>query len=358
MDDEPANVRLMERMLQRAGYENVRSTVRSTEVLTTTAEFAPDLILLDVRMPPPDGLTLLGELAPWIAPPGMVPVIMLTADAEPSTRYKALELGARDFVSKPLDLGELQLRIRNVLETRRLQLEIQTQNEQLERTVRDRAHDLEEAQVEMVERLALAAEYRDDETQEHAWRVGRTAALLAAGLGLPPEEVALIRRAAPLHDVGKIGIADAVFRKPGKLTPEEFATMQQHVAIGANILARSSSPVLQAAEEIVSTHHERWDGTGYPAGLSGEDIPLCGRLTAVADVFDALTHARPYKEAWPVEAAVQEIERCAGTHFDPAIVAVFMKLNHPHLLAPVGADSGASAQPTVWEPVPTGASET
>lgn len=346
----------MERMLQKAGYDNVHATDDSSEVVRITAEFCPDLILLDVRMPPPDGLTLLRDLAPWISAPGMVPVIMLTADADPRTRYEALELGARDFVSKPLDLGELQLRIRNVLETRRLQVEIQSQNERLERTIEEGVLDLAEVQVELVERLALAAEYRDDETQEHAWRVGRTAALLAERLGMGADQVALIRRAAPLHDVGKIGIADAIFRKPGALSPEEFAAMKQHVAIGTNILSGSASPVLRLAEEIVSTHHERWDGTGYPAGLEGDQIPITGRIVAVADVFDALTHSRPYKVAWPLEDAVAEIRKCAGTHFDPAVVDAFFELSHAHLLAPVARQTGGREVVTVWEPVTAGRS--
>jgi putative two-component system response regulator len=335
VDDEPANVRLMERMLHRAGYGTVECVTDSVDVVRAAAEFGPDLILLDFHMAPPDGLTLLRDLSPWIEPPGMVPVIMLTGNIEPQVRRAALELGARDFVTKPFDVGEVLVRIHNVLETRRLQLQIQGRNDSLEKAVEERSSDLEDAQFELVERLALAAEYRDDETHEHAHRVGRNSALLAEVMGLDAEEVALIRRAAPFHDVGKIGIQDAILLKPGKLTREEFDTMKLHVTVGVNILAGSASPTLRCAEEIVSSHHERWDGRGYPAGLMGTDIPLCGRIVAVADVFDALTHVRPYKAAWPLEHAVAEIQLGAGSHFDPAVVDAFNTLNHPRLLSPV-----------------------
>jgi len=357
VDDEPANVMLLERMLERAGYERVRSTTRPEEVVRAMAEFSPDLLLLDVHMPQIDGLSLLLELAPWVGGAGGIPVIMLTGDGEPQTRRLALERGARDFLSKPLDLGEVLLRIRNMLETRVLQLQIQKNNENLERAVRARTLDLEEAQLELVERLALAAEYRDDETHEHAHRVGRTAALLAERLGLGPGLSALIRRAAPLHDVGKIGITDAVFRKPGRLSEEETAIMRQHVQVGSSILADSSSAVLRLAEEIARTHHERWDGTGYPNGLQGEEIPVSGRLVAVADVFDALTHERPYKQAWPLDDAVAEILAGAGGHFDPAVVEAFSQIDHAHLLTPVAATTvpgPAGTTQRVWDPAAAG----
>ena len=335
VDDDASVARLLYLTLEGAGYENLRTTTDSSRVVQSTAECAPDLILMDVNMPEPDGLTLLAQLRPWIAPPAMVPVIMLTGCTDPAVRRLALERGARDFVNKPIEPDELLLRIRNVLEMRRLQLQIQDQNERLQHDVQERSSHLADAQVELVERLALAAEYRDDETQEHAQRVGRTAALLAERLGHGVEFVSLIRRAAPLHDIGKIGVADAVFLKPGRFTPVETEIMRQHVPIGANMLAGSSSPVLQLAEEIARTHHERWDGSGYPNGLRADGIPLSGRLVAVADVFDALTHDRPYKAAWPIEAAVEEISACAGSHFDPRVVAAFEALNHPYLLAPV-----------------------
>ena len=186
-----------------------------------------------------------------------------------------------------------------------------------------------------MQRLAIAAEYRDDDTHEHTERVGRTAARIAKQLGFSREDVDLIRRAAPLHDIGKVGIPDSVLLKAGPLTPEEFEAMKEHVEIGAKILAHGRFPVLHVAKTIALAHHERWDGTGYPFDLRGEAIPMVGRIAAVADVFDALTHARPYKRAWSVKAAVDEIEGNAGKHFDPKVVEAFMALDHARLLHPV-----------------------
>jgi putative two-component system response regulator len=200
----------------------------------------------------------------------------------------------------------------------------------LEYKVKERTANLEEAQLEILERLALAAEFRDDETGQHTQRVGRTAAVLARALELPVDQVTLIHRAAPLHDVGKLGIPDSILRKPGKLTAEEFEVMKTHTTIGAQILSGSRFPILQLAEEIALTHHERWDGTGY-AGLAGERIPLSGRIVALADVFDALTNDRIYRKALPLEDALAEIELQRGRHFDPAIADAFLRTTRPLL---------------------------
>jgi putative two-component system response regulator len=208
---------------------------------------------------------------------------------------------------------------------------IKNQSEILERTVRERTRDLEASRIETLQRLALAAEYRDDETQKHTERVGRTAARLAEQIGLSRERVARIRRAAPLHDIGKIGVSDSILLKKGKLNRREWGLMQQHTTIGAKILEGSRSETLKLGEEIALTHHEHWDGNGYPRALAGADIPLDGRLVAIADVFDALTHTRPYKEAWPLADAVAEILRLDGTHFDPELVAAFASLDHQAL---------------------------
>ena len=195
----------------------------------------------------------------------------------------------------------------------------------LEQEVAERTRELEDARAKTLKRLALAAEYRDDDTFEHTERVGATCGEIAAKLGLVEEQVSLIRQAAPLHDVGKIGIPDSILLKAGKLTDEEFEVMMSHAALGAKLLTASGSPVLQMGTTIAESHHERWDGTGYPYGLAGESIPLVGRIVAVADVFDALTHDRPYKNAWPVQRALAEIERGAGTQFDPHVVEAFLK---------------------------------
>lgn len=200
----------------------------------------------------------------------------------------------------------------------------------LEHRVKARTADLEEAQLEILERLALAAEFRDDETGQHTQRVGRTAAILARALDLPSEQVKLIQGGAPLHDMGKLGIPDEILRKPGKLTAQEFEIMKTHTTIGAQILSGSRFPILQMAEEIALTHHERWDGTGY-AGLAGERIPLSGRIVAIADVFDALTNDRVYRKAMPLEEALAEIELQRGQHFDPEMVDAFLQIIQPLL---------------------------
>jgi PAS domain S-box-containing protein/putative nucleotidyltransferase with HDIG domain len=214
---------------------------------------------------------------------------------------------------------------------------LQSQSDLLERTVRERTEELEESRLETLQRLAITAEYRDDATYQHTERVGRTAALIARRLGLSEDDVALIRRAAPLHDIGKVGIPDVILLKPGPLTPEEWDLMKKHTQMGARILGEGTFPVLQTAQQITLHHHERWDGRGYPNGLSGEDIPLVGRIVAVADVFDALTHQRPYKAAWSVDAALAEIERCRGSQFDPTVVDAFVALDHRHLLEDVAS---------------------
>lgn len=191
---------------------------------------------------------------------------------------------------------------------------------------------MEKSQLETLQRLALAAEYRDDDTGLHTKRVGLTSRRIADALGWPAAQLELLLFAAPLHDVGKIGVPDEILLKPGKLTDAEFAVMRRHTVIGAKIVSGSTSPWLCLAEEIALSHHERWDGGGYPRKLAGEAIPLAGRIVAVADVFDALTHERPYKKAWPVAAALAEIERQSGTQFDPTAVAAFLALPHESLM--------------------------
>jgi putative two-component system response regulator len=307
---------LLERVLRAAGYEHV--------VTRQTSELDPggfDLVVLDPQL---DGFALLERVAPT-----GVPVLALTADDGPQTKRRALGLGARDFVVKPLDNVEVLLRVGNLLQTRRLQRSLGEQ-------VRARTGDLEIARRETLERLALAAEYRDEDTADHTRRVGRTAALLARCLDLAAETVEHLRYAAPLHDVGKIGLPEQVWLKPEALTDAERVVLQQHTVIGARILGGSRSPVLRLAEQIAETHHERWDGAGYPHGLAADAIPLAGRITAVADVFDVLAHPRPHKRAWPLEQAVEEIRVQAGRHFDPQVVRAFDRLDHAALLADPG----------------------
>ncbi len=332
VDDELANVRVLERMLKDWGCLNVRGTTDPREAAALFGDLRPDIVLLDLMMPEMDGFTVMEQLRPLIADGDYLPILVLTADTTVPTRHKALAVGAKDFLTKPFDMVELSLRLSNLIETRFLHLHIQSQNRILDEKVHERTAELAQSENETVECLALAAEFRDDDTGQHTQRVGHTAALLARCLGLPKERVDLIRRAAPLHDVGKIGVSDSILLKPGKLTDEEFATMKDHAVIGGHILARHHTPLLQLASRIALAHHERWDGSGYPQKLAGEAIPIEGRLVAVVDVFDALTHVRPYKSAWPVADAVAEIARQSGRQFDPEVVRVFMALPHETLV--------------------------
>lgn len=324
VDDEESNVVLLERLLEVSKFENVFSTTDSSRAVQLCSELEPDLLCLDLRMPDPDGFEILSQLEPWTQGSPRLPIIVLTADSNREVKRRALAAGASDFLSKPFDMAEVTLRAFNLLLTRMLQLELRDQNKQLEERVRERTRDLEEARIEVLDRLAFAAEYRDDATGSHAERIGRLSALTARELGLSDETVDLIRRAAPLHDVGKLGLSDEILLRDGQLTPEELEVMTLHVQIGAEILGRSRSQLLQAAEEIALTHHERWDGTGYPARLKAEAIPLAGRIVAVADAFDTLVHRRA--EPLSCEDALAEIGRLAGRDFDPQVAAAFASL--------------------------------
>jgi putative two-component system response regulator len=324
VDDEPNNVDLLRRVLQRAGLSKVETTCDPREAVPLYVRFRPDLILLDLHMPHMSGLEVMDELN-QIAEASYLPILVLTADLTQEARQEALSRGAKDFLNKPFSQEEVLLRIGTLLETRFLYLQIQSQNQMLEVKVRERTRALEAAQIEIIERLAKAAEFRDDNTGQHTERVGQMAALLARKIGLPDQQVALVRRAAPLHDVGKIGVPDAILLKQGRLTPEEFDVVKTHTTIGARILSGSRFPILQLAEEIALSHHERWDGSGY-AGSARDRIPLAGRVVAVADVFDALTHQRPYKEAWPIGEALAELDRERGRQFDPNLVESFLRI--------------------------------
>jgi cyclic di-GMP phosphodiesterase len=322
VDDEPANVDVLRRLLERSGFTRVESTNDPREAANLYVRLRPDLILLDLHMPHMDGLAVMDRLN-QLAEASYLPILILTGDMAPEARREALSRGAKDFVNKPFHSDEVLLRIRTLLETRFLYLQIQSQNQMLEAKVRERTRELESAQVEIIERLARAAEFRDDNTGQHTERVGQMAALIAKEIGLPDSTVSLIRRAAPLHDVGKIGIPDSILLKLGKLTDEEFALVKTHTTIGARILSGSRFSLLRMAEEIAFSHHEHWNGNGYE-GLVGEAIPLAGRIVAVADVFDALTQKRPYKPAWPVADAIAEIKRQRERQFDPRLVDGFL----------------------------------
>jgi putative two-component system response regulator len=320
VDNEEANVRALSRILRAAGYTNVVVTTDPTEVLSLFAEQEPDLVLLDLHMPVLDGVAILERLAAVASPHSYLPVLVLTGDLSQQARRRALSKGAKDFVTKPFEVDEVLLRIRNLLETKFLHREIATENQLLERRVRERTAELEDAHLDTLERLAVAAEFRDDETGKHTERVAQVSALLGRAAGMADDEVSLLRRASPLHDVGKIGIPDAILRKPGPLTPDEWEIMKTHTTAGAKILAGGRSRIIRLAEEIALSHHERWDGSGYPEGRAGDAIPLAARVVALADVFDALTSDRVYRRAWEPSAVLAHIKDQAGIHFAPDLV--------------------------------------
>jgi putative two-component system response regulator len=321
VDDQDSNIRLLERVLSNAGYASFVSTTDPLRAVDLYRQYRPDLVVLDLHMPQLDGLGVLEHLNPHVPQDSYVPVLMLTGDLSPSAKQRALSAGAKDFLGKPFDPLEAVLRIKNLLEARYLYLTLARQNDVLEERVALRRAELEDAQLEILERLGRAAEFRDDDTMQHTQRVGAISARIAAAMGLSNDLVDTLRLAAPLHDIGKIGVPDNILLKLGKLTEGEYDVIKTHTNIGARILSGSSHLLLQMAEQIALTHHERWDGHGYLAGLAGETIPLASRIVAVADVFDALTHQRPYKDPWPIDEALREIESQSGLQFDPKVVA-------------------------------------
>jgi putative two-component system response regulator len=330
VDDDESNRRSVADMVKFFGHE--AETARDGIEALAKIKLDVDLVLMDVNMPGMDGFEVTRRIRQDPAV-GDVPIIMVTGLAAMKQRLRAVEAGANDFIAKPVDMTELQVRTDSLLKMKEAQDALKRHQRELEETVQKRTADLRraledkarsqretyEAHLDAIHRLAVAAEYRDDDTGVHIRRMSRYCALLGQSLNLPPGEVEILLHASPMHDVGKIGIPDAILLKPGKLTPEEFETIKRHTLIGASILAASSSMLLQAGEIIALSHHEKWDGSGYPNGLAGEDIPLWGRICAVADVFDALTSDRPYKQAFPNEKALEILREGRGKHFDPEV---------------------------------------
>lgn len=325
IDDEPGKVHLVTELLKLGGFPNAFAEMNSARALDRFREIKPDLIVLDLHMEPLDGFQVMAQIQPEFGAGEFLPVLMLTGDITREVRERALAAGAMDFLAKPFNANEIVLRVKNLVRARMLYLALQAERDFLEERVDERTSELMEARNEILERLALVAEYRDDATGAHTARVSAMVKAIALKMGLNAETSDIYGRAALLHDLGKVGIADAILLKPGRFSEEEYTEIKRHSRIGGDILKGSRSELLQCAEQIARYHHERWNGTGYEGFEAGE-IPLPARITSVADVYDALTTERPYKEAWKKEAAVSEIQRLSGTHFDPAVVTAFLKV--------------------------------
>jgi putative two-component system response regulator len=344
VDDEALNIEVVQGYLELEGYRNIASTETAIQALPLVGTFRPDLVLLDIHMPDISGLEILRAIRQDDAF-STIPVVILTASSTNDTKLEALEGGATDLLSKPVHRAELLARIRNVLSVKAYQDRLCRYSEELESAVRQRTADLEASRLEVIHCLARAAEFRDDDTGQHIIRVGRYSQIIGQELGLPRAQLEFLEPAAQLHDVGKIGIPDSILLKPGRLTPEEYAMMQKHCGfgkkivdclpvpeaslvrghaeLGARILGSARSPILTMAKRIAVTHHEHWDGSGYPLGLAGEDIPIEGRITAVADVFDALSSKRAYKPAFPLEKCFEILLAGRGAQFDPKVIDAF-----------------------------------
>jgi putative two-component system response regulator len=350
VDDEPGNIRILKRVLAVAGYRQVTAITDPRDAIARFAEIEPDILLLDLHMPKIDGLAVMERLRASMPASEYFPILMLTGDASPQACQRALAMGASDFVSKPFDMHEVLIRIKNLLGTRSLHRQVSEHAHELERKVRERTAELDTAQLDTIARLALAAEFRDDATGRHTQRVGALSELLARAMGWRDAEAALLGLAAPLHDVGKIGIPDAILGKAAMLTVRERKTMEGHTTIGAKILSGGRSRLIRLAERVALSHHERWDGQGYPDRTLGPAIPSAARIVAVADFFDATVHDRVYRKAWPMDQVLAAIAAMSGSAFDPAVAELCSRpevqesmVVSSHALPPVDVLPGSAA---------------
>ncbi len=316
VDDVPENIDVLAGILR--PYYRVKFATNGGDALALCQAAPPSLVLLDVMMPGMSGLEVCRSLKADLRTCD-IPIIFLTALTEARDEEHGLTLGAVDYLHKPCKPAIVLQRVR-------IHLDLHNQNQALEAKVRERTRQLEDTRVEIIRRLGRAAEYRDNETGLHVVRMSQSAGLLARAAGVPDNRADLLVEAAPMHDIGKIGIPDHILLKPGKLDPEEWTVMKTHPTIGAEIIGEHDSDLLRMARVVALNHHERWDGSGYPRGLAKQAIPLEGRIVALADVFDALTSERPYKKAWSAEDAGNFIQSQSGAAFDPHLAQLFLGL--------------------------------
>lgn len=329
VDDEPTNIMVLRGLLKPMGHEviGVESAFAALKILDSSF----DLVLSDVKMPEMNGFELVERIR-GNPETHDIPVIMATTFSEKEHRLKAVEVGANDFITKPVDTVELRVRVDSMLKQKAQQDEIKCFASELSQLVEARTLELQQALAaldtanrEAIQHLSAAAEFRDDDTAIHIERMALYSAFIAKNMGLGKKEVDLILTSSPMHDVGKIGVPDSILLKPGKLSADEWKIMQEHTTYGGAILCAGVSDYMNTGAIIALSHHEKWDGSGYPSGLAGENIPLFGRICAVADVFDALTSKRPYKEAFPVATAVAIMKEGRGSHFDPTVLDAFLE---------------------------------
>ena len=323
IDDSDINLTLIRALVLKQGECEAVLFANPLKALEWCRDNVPDLVIVDYMMPDMDGLQFISAFRAMHGR-NEIPVLMITANDQKDVRYDALMGGANDFLNKPIDRAEFGARVRNMLSLRTGQKFLADRAQHLEALVEERTAEILDREKELIYRMSRAAEFRDPETGAHIQRMAHYSQVIARGLDLEPQKQKLILEAAPLHDVGKIGIPDYILLKPGKLTPEEMEVMKGHSRLGFELLQGSGSEILRAGAEIAISHHEKYDGTGYPKALKGKDIPLYGRIVAVADVFDALTSERPYKKAWPLEDAVRFLEEGRGKHFDPMCIEAFL----------------------------------
>ena len=316
VDDVPENIDILTGILK--DDYRVRAATNGPSAIALAKKSPPDLILLDIMMPSMDGYAVCRELKAEQAT-RKVPVIFVTAMGETEDESRGFEVGCVDYLTKPVSPPIVRQRIKT-------HLALYDQSRALESQVHERTLELDHTRLQVIHRLGRAAEYRDNETGMHVIRMSHYAYAIGVKVGLSRDDADLLLNASPMHDVGKIGIPDSILTKPGKLSAEEWVTMRQHCDYGAAILGDYPHPLFQASRIIALTHHERWNGQGYPNKLAGEAIPLFGRIVALADVFDALTSVRPYKNAWTVEAALEWIKEQRGEHFDPTLVDAFFSI--------------------------------
>ena len=322
IDDDAGNLDLLNDVLGDVGYAHIHLVRDPRTSVEVYQQVKPDVIMLDIRMPHMDGHDVMAALQA-LNDPLLPPILFLTAEPTAENMRRAFESGARDFISKPFNIDEVRMRVSNNVEVHFAQKLLHAERETLEQSVRARTEDLRRSQRQVVRHLCTAAEYRDEETGNHILRMSRMTAHIARAMGWDDDACDLILNASQMHDVGKIGVSDTILLKAGPLDDNEWAIMRTHTEIGARILQDNDTPLMQMAADIAAAHHEKWDGSGYPRGLSGEAIPLAARIAAITDVYDALSSVRPYKAAWPRDKALAYIREERGKHFDPTIVDVF-----------------------------------